>query len=111
MLNDVNIELTDTNFTPHMTLMKLSNAKWLRKIGKNILPGFMLIYKRILLICLKGIKKIDLQHYELHKEEKFGDELIDSVHFCSITQKQDDGFYKIENSLNLHENQTKPNET
>ena len=41
MLNDANIKLTETNFTPHMTLMKLSKAKKLRKIGKNILPGLL----------------------------------------------------------------------
>ena len=31
----------------------------------------------------------------------FGVELIDMIHLCSMTEKQDDGFYKIESSIDF----------
>jgi 2'-5' RNA ligase len=80
MIEKCGIELTDKNFTPHMTLMKLSKSKDLFK---------------------KGIKKIDQSIYTQLKENPFGVEHVDKIHLCSITEKDSDGFYKIEKSIDF----------
>ncbi len=52
---------------------------------------------------VKGIKKIDQQLYIDMVEKDFGVEDIDSVHLCSIREKQFDNFYKIKNTLYLRD--------
>jgi hypothetical protein len=51
----------------------------------------------------KGIKKIDKSAYEniISNREKvsFGVELVNQIHLCNIREKQQDGFYKTECSI------------
>lgn len=81
LIERMEIKLFEKNFTPHMTLMKLSKAKHLYK---------------------KGIKKINKENYEHLSELHFGVEPVELIHLCSIREKEPDGsFYKIEGIVDL----------
>ena len=92
-----------------MTLMKLSKSKDFRRKGQLIISflylSFILItqtnQKKYIFNQNKGIKKIDKSLYEniIYNETKFGVEFVNEIHLCNIKEKQQDGFYKTESSI------------
>ena len=80
---DNNVSMNSkVDFTPHITLMKLSRCfKAMRK---------------------KQIKKIPLEMYEDNKTIYFGEEKVTQVLLCSMNhEKEKDGFYKVVATLDL----------
>eukprot|EP00070_Physeter_catodon_P043353 XP_028350247.1 A-kinase anchoring protein 7 isoform X2 [Physeter catodon] len=66
-------------FKPHLTFMKLSKARWLRK---------------------KGVKKIDPKFYEKFISHRFGEEMVHRIDLCSmLKKKQSNGYYHCESSI------------
>lgn len=61
-------------FSPHLTVMKLSRSPALRR---------------------KGIKKIPAESYASWVDMSFGEESVNALHLCSMNEKKEkDGFYK-----------------
>lgn len=68
------IPSTDSReFSPHLTVMKLTRSPKLRK---------------------RGIRKIPLESYATWTDFDFGEERVSSLHLCSMNKKEEDGFYK-----------------
>ena len=66
-------------FSPHLTVMKLSRKPTLRR---------------------KGIKKIPEESYASWVDMSFGEETVDALHLCSMNKKKEkDGFYKCESTV------------
>ena len=72
-LNEKGIDIRDYHeFIPHITLMKIS-----RPVGR-----------------LTGKKYISPWLYSCFAEKDFGEQVVDNVHLCAMTDdRQDDGFY------------------
>ncbi len=62
-------------------------------------------YHFICILNEKGIKKIDQEIYKEMIDDYFGVELVDEIQLCSIREKQEDGYYKIESSMKLIDDQ------
>ncbi|XP_020042460.2 A-kinase anchoring protein 7 isoform X1 [Castor canadensis] len=67
------------SFKPHLTFMKLSKARMLRK---------------------NGVKKIDPELYEKFINHRFGEEMLRRIDLCSmLKKKRSDGYYHCECSI------------
>ncbi|XP_054943475.1 A-kinase anchoring protein 7 isoform X2 [Physeter macrocephalus] len=76
-------------FKPHLTFMKLSKARWLRK---------KLYF--LLAMCPSGVKKIDPKFYEKFISHRFGEEMVHRIDLCSmLKKKQSNGYYHCESSI------------
>ncbi|KAJ7363358.1 positive regulation of delayed rectifier potassium channel [Desmophyllum pertusum] len=74
IFTDEGIPSTDSReFNPHLTVMKLSRNPKLRR---------------------KGIKKIPEESYASWVDMSFGEEPVNAIHLCSMSEKDKDGFYK-----------------
>ena len=78
------IPSTDSReFSPHLTVMKLSRNPNLRK---------------------KGIKKIPEESYASWVDMSFGEEPVNAVHLCSMNKRREkDGFYKCEATVKFND--------
>lgn len=77
------IPSTDSReFSPHLTIMKLTRSPKLRK---------------------KGIRKIPLESYATWTDFDFGEERVSSLHLCSMNKKEEDGFYKCVTTVKFEE--------
>ena len=66
---------------PHLTLLKLSRKRSLRK---------------------KGIRKVNEDSYTSWNDSYFGEEVVKNVHLCSMFEtKEQDGFYKCIETISL----------
>ena len=77
------IPSTDSReFSPHLTVMKLTRSPKLRK---------------------RGIKKIPLESYATWTDFDFGEERVSSLHLCSMNKKEEDGFYKCVTTIKFED--------
>ena len=77
------IPSTDSReFSPHLTVMKLTRSPKLRK---------------------RGIRKIPLESYATWTDFDFGEERVSSLHLCSMNKKEEDGFYKCVTTVKFEE--------
>ena len=75
------IPSTDSReFSPHLTVMKLTRSPKLRK---------------------RGIRKIPLESYATWTDFDFGEERVSSLHLCSMNKKEEDGFYKCVTTISI----------
>lgn len=78
-------------FSPHLTVMKLSRKPMLRR---------------------KGIKKIPEESYVSWVDMSFGEESVNSLHLCSMNKKKEkDGFYKCEATVTFNDAANEPAST
>jgi len=85
------IPSTDSReFSPHLTVMKLSRNPTLRR---------------------KGIKKIPEESYASWVDMSFGEEPVNAVHLCSMNKKEKDGFYKCEATVTFNDAANEPPST
>lgn len=77
-------------FSPHLTVMKLSRNPTLRR---------------------KGIKKIPEESYASWVDMSFGEEPVNAVHLCSMNKKEKDGFYKCEATVTFNDAANEPPST
>lgn len=77
------IPSTDSReFSPHLTVMKLTRSPKLRK---------------------RGIRKIPLESYATWTDFDFGEERVTSLHLCSMNKKEEDGFYKCVTTIKFED--------
>lgn len=77
------IPSTDSrDFSPHLTVMKLTRSPKLRK---------------------RGIRKIPLESYATWTDFDFGEERVTSLHLCSMNKKEEDGFYKCVTTIKFED--------
>ena len=77
------IPATDSReFSPHLTVMKLTRSPKLRK---------------------RGIGKIPLESYATWTDFDFGEERVSSLHLCSMNKKEEDGFYKCVTTIKFED--------
>ena len=77
------IPSTDSrDFSPHLTVMKLTCSPKLRK---------------------RGIRKIPLESYATWTDFDFGEERVTSLHLCSMNKKEEDGFYKCVTTIKFED--------
>ena len=77
------IPSTDSReFSPHLTVMKLTRSPKLRK---------------------RGISKIPLESYATWTDFDFGEERVTSLHLCSMNKKEEDGFYKCVTTIKFED--------
>ena len=77
------IPSTDSReFSPHLTVMKLTRSPKLRK---------------------RGIRKIPLESYATWTDFDFGEERVSSLHLCSMNKKEEDGFYKCVTTIKFED--------
>lgn len=77
------IPSTDSReFSPHLTVMKLTRSPKLRK---------------------RGIRKIPSESYATWTDFDFGEERVSSLHLCSMNKKEEDGFYKCVTTVKFEE--------
>lgn len=69
-------------FSPHLTVMKLTRSPKLRK---------------------RGIRKIPLESYATWTDFDFGEERVSSLHLCSMNKKEEDGFYKCVTTIKFED--------
>ena len=75
-------------FSPHLTVMKLSRNPRLRR---------------------KGIKKIPEESYASWVDMSFGEESVNALHLCSMNKKKEkDGFYKCEATVTFKDAANEP---
>ena len=86
------IPSTDSReFSPHLTVMKLSRNPKLKR---------------------KGIKKIPEESYASWVDMSFGEEPVNAVHLCSMNKKREkDGFYKCEATVTFNDAADEPSST
>jgi len=85
------IPSTDSReFSPHLTVMKLSCNPTLRR---------------------KGIKKIPEESYASWVDMSFGEEPVNAVHLCSMNKREKDGFYKCEATVTFNDAANEPPST
>lgn len=85
------IPSTDSReFSPHLTVMKLSRNPTLRR---------------------KGIKKIPEESYASWVDMSFGEEPVNAVHLCSMNKREKDGFYKCEATVTFNDAANEPPST
>jgi len=86
------IPSTDSReFSPHLTVMKLSRNPKLKR---------------------KGIKKIPEESYASWVDMSFGEEPVNAVHLCSMNKKREkDGFYKCEATVTFDDAADEPSST
>ena len=77
-------------FSPHLTVMKLSRSPALRR---------------------KGIKKIPAESYASWVDMSFGEESVNALHLCSMDKKEKDGFYKCEATVTFDDAADEPSPT
>lgn len=78
-------------FSPHLTVMKLSRNPALRR---------------------KGIKKIPVESYANWVDMSFGEEPVNALHLCSMNKKREkDGFYKCEATVTFNDAVDEPSST
>ena len=76
------------DFSPHLTVMKLSRSPMLRR---------------------KGIKKIPEESYASWVDMSFGEEPVNALHLCSMNKKKEkDGFYKCEATVTFNDAVNEP---
>eukprot|EP00111_Clytia_hemisphaerica_P015601 TCONS_00046040-protein len=81
---EMNLSFKNENFTPHLTIMKMSRC--FQKMRKA------------------GIRRIAPQLYEKHKSDSFGSDVVKDILLCSMTDKKnEDGFYKVVASIDLQQ--------